>query len=90
MKTYIITFEIKDETRLSKLLERLKSESGYYCPIHDNAWAIKSEKTAAGLRDELMKITINPDRLFIIRSGTEAAWSNIYGEKNSEWLKTHL
>jgi hypothetical protein len=90
MKTYVVTFEIADKTRLSLLEERLKSESGYYCPIHENAWAVQSEKTAAQLRDELMKITTNPDRLFIIKSGIEAAWTNTYGEKNSEWLKKYL
>jgi len=90
MKTYIITTEINDATRLSQVEEQLKKESGYYCPIHKNAWAIKSEKSAAELRDELMKFIPNPDRLFIIRSGTEAAWTNAYGEENSEWLKKYL
>lgn len=87
--TYIVTFEIKDSERLRKIKDYLR-EQKHFCPIHENAWAINSEKKAIELRDELMKHIIAEDRLFVIRSGTEAAWANPYGEKNTEWLKKYL
>lgn len=89
MNTYIITFDIKDKDRLSKLKGILR-DTGYFCPIHENAWAIKVAKKASEIRDELMQYTTADDRLFVIRSGTEAAWKNSYGEDNNKWLKDNL
>jgi len=89
MTTYIVTFDVKNKTRLSTLKGVLKSY-GLFCPIHENAWAIRVEKTASEIRDELMKYTVLEDRIFVIRTGTESAWKNSYGEKNNEWLKKYL
>lgn len=89
MSTYIITFEINDSDRKVKVKEQIKL-FGPYCPIHDNAWAIITEKKSAEIRDTLSKHLLPVDKMFVIRSGTESAWRNAYGEKNSVWLKTHL
>jgi hypothetical protein len=69
--------------------EKLK-EYGTYCPIHDNAWAIKTEKKAIEIRDSITPLINNMDRVFVIRTGTEAAWINAYGTEHTEWLKKHL
>jgi len=87
--TYIVTFEVKNLERLTKLKEKLM-ETKFYCPIHENAWAVNTEKKASELRDELISLTTAEDRLFVIRSGTEAAWINSYGEKHTDWLKKYL
>lgn len=89
MTTYIITFEVNDSTRESALKEKLK-QYGNYCPIHDNCWAIVSEQTPVQIREFLDEVLAEQDRIFVIRSGTNAAWRNTYGEKNSEWLKERL
>ena len=89
MTTYIVTFEVNDPARRLKVKEKLK-EFNYYCPIHENAWAIITEKKSAEIRDIISSLTIPEDRIFVIRTGTEAAWRNIYGEENSEWLKKNL
>ncbi len=89
MTTYIVTFEISDSLRRKKVKEKLK-ELGSYCPIHDNAWAIRTEKKSAEIRDFISPIAVPQDRIFVIRTGTEAAWRNIYGTENSEWLKKYL
>jgi len=89
MTTYIVTFDIKDSTRKLRVKEKLK-EFGTFCPIHENAWAIKTEKKAKDVRDFVTPLMATDDRIFVIRTGTEAAWRNAYGTKNSEWLKTHL
>ena len=89
MSTYLVTFEINDFERKIKLKEQMKLFNGY-CPIHDNAWAIITEKKSAEIREMLSINLITTDRIFIIRSGTEAAWLNAYGLTNSEWLKKHL
>lgn len=63
---------------------------GGYCPINTNCWAIISDKTPVEVHNSLKAALQPSDRLFVIRSGTAAAWSNAFGEVNSEWLKKHL
>jgi len=89
MRTYIVTLAVTDNARRANMENHLRSY-GFYCPIHDNCWAVKVNKTAADIRDDLMKLQQPGDRIFVVRSGTEAAWNATYGEKNTEWLKEHL
>lgn len=89
MTTYIVTFEVNDKTRRSKVYEKLK-EFRYYCPIHENAWAIQTDKKSTDIRDYISQVMLADDRIFVIRTGTEAAWKNAYGNDHTEWLKKHL
>jgi len=89
MKTYVVTFESHSDASREKVAERLKTY-GYYCPIHNYCWAIMTEKTAMEIVTYLKEVINSGERLFVVRSGTEGAWVNIYGEKNSEWLKKNL
>ncbi len=89
MTTYIVTFEIKDDIRRQKVKEHLKTY-GFFCPIHQFAWAIRTGKKAVNIRDDINTITSSVDRVFVIRTGTEAAWKNAFGQENSEWLKKYL
>lgn len=87
--TYIVTFEINDLTRRNAFIEKMR-EYAATCPIHGNCWAIQSEETPAQVRDKLWEPLASDDRLFVIRSGTHAAWTNTYGDDNSNWLKEKL
>ena len=89
MRCYIVTFEVADATVRQRVHNRLKTYSGY-CPVHEHCWAIMSDRKAARIRDHIAELLGPKDRLFIVRSGTEAAWVNSYGPKNSEWLKKNL
>jgi hypothetical protein len=89
MRTYIVTFEVKDATRKIRVKEKLK-EFRFYCPIHDNTWAIRTNNKATDIRDVIIPFMSSEDRIFVIRTGTEAAWKNAYGIEHSEWLKKHL
>jgi len=89
MTCYIATFEVANVLDKNALIERLKAY-GTYCPINDNCWAIVTEQTAAQVRDNLMAVIKTTDKIFVIKSGVEAAWRNVYGEKNSDWLKEKL
>jgi hypothetical protein len=89
MTTYIVTFEMNDQKRKEAVITKLKEEHSW-CPIHEHAYAIRTEKTAAELRLLLAKITIIADRVFVIKTGKEAVWINTYSDKNSEWLKKYL
>jgi len=88
MKTYIVSFEVTN-LNAAAFVEALKSYNGY-CPISSVCWAIRTDKTAVQVRDHLRAFLAATDRLFVVRSGTEAAWNNSYGPKYDEWLKTNL
>lgn len=89
MTTYIVTFEVSDASKKSDLKGKLKQYGGY-CAIHDNCWAIVSDQNPSKIRDSLSEFLSDADRMFIIRSGTSAAWINSYGKQYDEWLKDKL
>ena len=89
MKCYIVNFETSSSEVNEKVKEKLKLYNGY-CPISDNCWAILTDKSAAQIRDSISLVIESGDRIFVLRSGSEGAWKNTYGEKNSKWLKENL
>ncbi len=89
MTCYIVTFEANSEQSRQRIVERLKTFSTY-CPITKYCWAILTDKNSVGIRDYIREIMDAGERIFVIRSGTEAAWLNAFGKKNSEWLKRNL
>ena len=89
MACYIVTFEVANIEKRNELKGRIQTY-GTYCPIHENCWALVTENTASQVRDYLMEIINPPDKIFIIKSGVEAAWNTTYGTKNADWLKEKL
>lgn len=89
MTCYIVSFEVKNEATRDKIRDVLKTFNGY-CPINHTCWAVNSEKKATEVRDMVAAKMEAGDRLFVVRSGTAAAWRNTYAEVNSEWLKKNL
>jgi len=89
MTCYIVSFEIAKHEDKVEFKEALKAY-GTYCPINDHCWAIVTNSSAAQVRDNLMAKIPATDKLFVIKSGVEAAWRNVYSEKNSAWLKEKL
>jgi len=83
MSTYIVSFDIDDAVRKAAFKEKLKSYATY-CPINNHCWAIVTDKKAIEMA------LLATDRMFVIRSGTEAAWVNPFAEANTEWLKKYL
>ncbi|MDP1803381.1 MAG: hypothetical protein Q8L81_18605 [Bacteroidota bacterium] len=89
--TYIITIEINDSRRRTdfKLFLKTIMTQGY-CPIHENAIAVASNLSTSDIFDKIRHKTNSEDRVFIIRSGTEATWINGYGPEHTDWLKKNL
>ena len=88
-KCYIVSVEVTSDTARTKLLSRLKEYKGL-CPINRHCWAILTEQKATEVRDDLAQALEATDRIFVIRSGTEAAWRNTYGPEHTSWLKKYL
>ena len=89
MTCYIVTFEVANIKDKKRLTERLQAY-GTFCPINTNCWAIVTNQKATQVRDTLMEVIKTSDKIFVIKSGIEAAWRNAYGQKNSDWLKEKL
>lgn len=89
MACYIVDFEIKDSAVKTSVKEKLKTY-GTYCPISNNCWAIVTSNSAVQIRDNISPLLGPQDRIFVVRSGSEAAWKNSYSVKHSEWLKEKL
>lgn len=89
MTCYIVSFQLADLARYEALKTRLMAFTSY-CPVNATCWAITTDKKAAEVREDLQKVVGPSDNIFVIRSGTEAAWQNAYGQKHTDWLKANL
>ncbi len=88
MACYVISFEPLDTDAAKTIRDRLKTFNTY-CPINSYCWAVVTDKTATQVRD-LLSAGLPLTRIFVIRSGTEAAWRRAYSERHNEWLKKLL
>jgi hypothetical protein len=88
MSCYIITYDLMRPGKdYSSLIQAIKSY-GTWGKITESCWAIVSTSSASAIRDFLSQhIDIN-DRLFVIKSGGEAAWRNAIA--STDWLKRNL
>lgn len=89
MTCYIVSFQVKELAVRQRLRALLKTYPGY-CPVNNTCWAILADKKAVEIRDHLMTVLGQGDRLFVVRSGTEAAWRNAISDGHREWLKKNL
>lgn len=87
MVTYLISYDLKKVRNYDELYEKIKSYSNW-AHINESLWAIITTKSASEVRDELKRVMDKDDSVFVIKSGQEAAWSNVICKK--EWLKNNL
>ena len=89
MPCYIISYDLGKENGrdYESLYEAIKS-FGTWAKITDSTWAVVTDKTASQLRDFLSENLDSDDRLIVIKSGVEAAWTNV--RCRNRWLKDNL
>ncbi len=87
MKTYIITYDLVKERDYESLHEAIKQYSKW-ARVTESTWAVVTNKKASEIRDELRQVMDSDDRLFVVKSGVEAAWRN--SRCKNEWLKENL
>src|SRR3546814_5002418 len=61
---------------------------GTWARVTESNWVIVTTKTAVQIRDDLLTVLDSNDRLFVVKSGREAAWHN--SRCKNEWLKAKL
>lgn len=77
MISYIVTFQTNSPESLNKVKEVIKGYGAYW-PIHEYCWAVLTEEKATQIRDKVHEMLSTGERVFVVRSGTEAAWFNAY------------
>ncbi|MCK4241417.1 MAG: hypothetical protein KAX30_07315 [Candidatus Atribacteria bacterium] len=87
MACYIISYDLRKDRDYEALYEAIKSY-GTWAHITESTWAVTTSKSAVQVRDHLSSVMDNDDRLFIVKSGVEAAWINVMCK--SQWLKDNL
>ena len=88
MACYIVTYDLRVPGRDYKPVYEFLKSHGTWAKITESAWAIVTTKSAKTIRDELKALVDSNDRIFVVKSGVEAAWSNSIGK--NEWFKKHL
>ena len=88
MACYLISYDLRQPGRnYDQLYEQIKSY-GTWAHINESLWAVVTTKSAVQIRDHLAKYLDSNDRLFVVKSGVEAAWRNAMCK--NEWLKENL
>lgn len=87
MKCYIIAYEIKNFRNYDSFYNAIRSY-GTWGKITESMWAIVTNQSSAQIREYLSKFIDLNDRLFVIKSGGEAAWQNSIAD--NDWLKQQI
>ena len=88
MTCYIISYDLRLPGRDYESLYAAIRAYGTWAHVNQSVWAVVTTQTAAEVRDNLLSHLDSNDRLFVVKSGIEAAWRNVICK--NEWLKEHL
>ena len=87
MKAYIISYDMAEGGDYEELYEAIKGY-GIWAHITESTWAIVTDESAKEIRDYLEDYLSYGSALFVVKSGTEAAWRNALC--SNKWLKKNL
>jgi len=90
MTCYIIIYCPRNKEEGYFLNKFINNISKYeYIDLSDRVFLIVTDDSALVVRDKMARDLFPEDSLFILRSGTEAAWKEIE-EERVEWLEKNL
>ncbi len=88
MPCYIISYDLRTPGRNYNALYEAIKAYGTWAHINESLWAVVTTKTAVQVRDHLATHVDQNDRIFVIKSGVEAAWRHSICK--NEWLLEKL
>lgn len=88
MACYIISYDLRKPGRNYNALYEAIKAYGTWAKINESLWAIVTQQTAAQVREKLDQYIDANDRIFVVKSGVEAAWRNCICR--NDWLKKNL
>ncbi|RLK02160.1 hypothetical protein [Tenacibaculum discolor] len=88
-KTLIISYDLKNasDDQYEELYQFFK-DYGTWAHITESTWAIVTEEKTTEVRDKISDIVPSGSSIFVIKSGSIAAWQNVICR--NEWLKKNL
>ncbi len=87
MNCYIISYDLRFGGNYTSIHNAIKAY-GTWAKITESTWAVVTNQSSEQVRDNLLGYMDNNDRLFVIKSGGEAAWMRV--NCNYEWLQKHI
>ena len=91
MNSFIITYDVAKTGDYSNvyaaLYEAIKSY-GTWAHITESCWAIKTDLSVVAVRDNLLRLMRQGDRLMVVQTAHVAAWNNTIC--NNDWLKENI
>ncbi len=89
MKTFLISYDLIGQRDYPELIEAIKQYPFWAKPL-ESLWLIKTNETAAQVRDYLKSHIDDDDKLFVIDvTGTGWATYNI-SQRITDWMKSNL
>jgi CRISPR associated protein Cas2 len=91
MTKFLVTYDLVGTSETSdeykRLIEKIKSY-GTWGKVQKSVWLLKSSKSSASVRDDLLKAMDSDDRLLVIQVTGTAAWQNQICD--NQWLLDFL
>lgn len=87
MPCFIVSYDLPVGSDYEGLVAAIKSY-GTWSHVTQSTWAVVTQASAVEIRNHLDTYIPAHGRIFVIKSGGEAAWRN--GMCRDEWLKTWL
>jgi len=88
-RAYIISYDLRNPGQnYETLLQRIKSYSSW-ARLGGSAYIIISNDSAADIRNYLMAVLDNNDKIFVGVVNAPAAWRGL-GDEVSQWLRNNL
>jgi len=84
---YLISYDMAEGGNYEDLYGAIQAY-GTWAHITDSLFAVVTEQSAKKIRENLVEYFPKGSRLFIVKSGTEAAWRNVMC--SNKWLKEKL
>jgi hypothetical protein len=86
-KCYLISYDMAEDGDYEALFDAIR-EYRSWAHITESLWAVVTEQSAVEIRDALGLYLPEGSRLFVVKSGVEAAWRRVICK--TEWLKKNL
>ena len=87
--TIQINYDLRKPGRsYEPVYDYIKSHDGYAHPL-ESLWLVRTTKTAATIRDELMKLVDSNDKVATF-DVTGDAWATNFSDTHTEWMKNHM
>lgn len=88
-RTIQINYDLRKPGRdYQPVYDYIKSHDGHAKPLQ-SLWLVRTEKSAATIRDELMRLVDSNDKIATF-DVTGDAWATSFSNAHTDWMKDHM